>query len=83
MKYMAECPEGVVIRRSKRTYTHAVLWVRDGVVTNANWCGSYALAQKQARRAHAPAHAPSWTPKIVAVERFGRIDFKEGMIIHE
>ena len=79
MKYKAECPEGVVIRRSKRTYTHAVLWVRDGVVTTANWCGSHDLAVKQARR----AHAPSWTPKIVPVVRFGYVNFKEGMIVRE
>ena len=79
MKYKAECPEGMDIRTSNRTYTHAVLWVRDGVVTNANWCGSYDLAVKQSRR----PHSPSWLPKIVPVVRFGRVNFKEGMIVRE
>ncbi len=79
MIYKAECPEGMSIRRSAWTYTHAVMWVRDGVVVNTNWCASYELAEKQSRR----PHFPFWTPEIVPVVRFGFENSREGMVVRE
>ena len=61
MKYVATCPEGQATRKSDRRYTHAVLWVRDGKVTNANWCGSYALAIKK----EASERRDGWASRIV------------------
>lgn len=63
MKYIAKCSEGQAIRTSDRVYTHAVLWIKNGNIVGANWCGNHSLAVKTTSRL-APDHR-GCTCKIV------------------